>query len=91
MLVHSNDNSVINSRLWWPAINLPYKHGVVAYGRNMAYIIDVTAYGGCHKSAMLKRHDPPWRNFNNTTVDDKHKATAMDLLFHIILLSLFYI
>jgi len=48
MLVHSNDNSVINSGLWWPAINLPYKHGVVAYGGNMAYIIDVMAYGGCH-------------------------------------------
>jgi len=26
----------------------PYKHGVVTCGRSMTYIIDITAYGGCH-------------------------------------------
>ncbi|GAU48700.1 hypothetical protein TSUD_303120 [Trifolium subterraneum] len=36
-----------------PAISLQYKHGVVAYCGNMANVISVTAYGGCHKSAHI--------------------------------------
>lgn len=37
---------------WRPAKNPSYKHGVAAYGRNMADIIGVSTYGEWHKSAM---------------------------------------
>jgi allophanate hydrolase subunit 1 len=43
----------------------PNKHSVEAYGRNMADIIGVAAYGGWHKICHAIM---PWWKFDNTKI-----------------------
>lgn len=45
--------SIVDSGLWQPVKNMPYKNGVAAYGVSMADLTGVASYGAWHKSAML--------------------------------------